>query len=202
MTPATADDLHVAIPGSEATVEDEQTAAPTARVAADPDATQDSAAPATEDAAQTAAQDGAAPAAIDEASEEALAVEDDEEEETTLRLAKIQRRDRHRVRTQLWARIEFPVSMDVQLLDLSLSGARLDRDFAYPAGTQVHLVVETHKHGELPINSEIVWVRGGETGLRFSKVSERQAAFLREALMKEELRNIRSGSGTQPRPTA
>jgi hypothetical protein len=179
MTPATAEDLQVATPDSEATVEDVQTAVPTAEMA---------------DAAQAPAEDDAAQAAF--------AVEDDEEEETSLRLAKIQRRDRHRVRTQLWARIEFPVSMDVQLLDLSLSGARLDRDFAYPAGTQVHLVVETHKHGELPINSEIVWVRGGETGLRFSKVSERQAAFLRDALMKEELRNIRTSAGSQPRPAA
>ena len=100
-----------------------------------------------------------------------------------------QRRKRYRVSTQLWARIEQPTTMETQLLDLSLDGARLNRRVFFPRGTELQLVIELPGLVEFALTAEIVWLQDAATGIRFTNVSEHQAETLRKTLMREELRN-------------
>lgn len=101
-----------------------------------------------------------------------------------------QRRAAHRVDTQLRARVEHPLhATTVQLVDLSLSGARLDRALQCAVGSVLSLVVEL-SGGDVPLACEVVWIANDQTGVRFRQLSPVDAGALRDALMRAELRNL------------
>ena len=54
--------------------------------------------------------------------------------------------------------------------------------------------------GDVPFTAEVVWIRRGETGVRFTDVPGKRAQLLREALVDEERRIL--AERCHPVPTA
>ncbi len=101
-----------------------------------------------------------------------------------------QRRAAHRVDTQLWARVEHPLhATRVQVVDLSLSGARLGQALQCGVGSVLSLVVELG-NGDLPLACEVMWIANDQTGVQFRQLSQVDSGALRDALMRAEVRNL------------
>ncbi len=84
--------------------------------------------------------------------------------------------------------MEHPLHATVRLVDLSLSGARLDQALQCAVGTVLSLVVELG-NGDLPLACEVVWIADDQTGVHFRQLSPIDTGALRDALMRAELRN-------------
>jgi len=103
-------------------------------------------------------------------------------------LQEAQRRENYRVPTDWWVRINVPWEVTTQLADISLSGARFHGELPCTPGVPIGFALEVPKVGDVPFTAEVVWIRRGQTGVRFTDVPGKRAQLLREALVDEERR--------------
>lgn len=111
----------------------------------------------------------------------------------------VQRRANFRVKTKLWARIHLPMKMTVQLVDLSLGGARFDRELPCTPGVPLAFAIEVPELGDVAVTGTVVWTdsEAGTTGVQFTEMVGERAKPLQEALLAEERRNLRGRRATQ-----
>lgn len=96
-----------------------------------------------------------------------------------------QLREHARSRSNLWARINLPMTMSVQLVDISLGGARFARELPCTPGVPIAFVLEVPGLGKVPITATVVWVDDSGTGVRFTGMAGERADALRQRLMAE-----------------
>ncbi len=109
--------------------------------------------------------------------------------QTELEAAKL--RENFRVQTDWWVRINVPWEVATQIMDISLSGARLLGELPCTPGVPIGFALEVPGVGDVPFTAEVVWIRSGESGVRFTDVPGKRAQILREALVDEERRILR-----------
>jgi PilZ domain len=100
-------------------------------------------------------------------------------------------RENYRVQTDWWVRINVPWEVATQVLDISLSGARLVGELPCTPGVPIGFALEVPGVGDVPFTAEVMWIRSGESGVRFTDVPGKRAQILREALIDEERRILR-----------
>lgn len=105
-----------------------------------------------------------------------------------------QRREAFRVGMRLSVHVESPMQMYCELVDISVLGARFDRELTCTPGVKIRFTLEIPSYGaekprELELRGVVVRVNGGNTGLRFADLSPEQAREVRE-LVNEQQRLI------------
>lgn len=104
----------------------------------------------------------------------------------------VHQRSSYRVPSNLWAHINLPMQMSVQLLDISLGGARLGRELPCTPGVPIALGLELPGHGPVGIRARVVWVDNGQSGIEFTDVLGERADILRATLLAEDHKHQRS----------
>jgi hypothetical protein len=100
-------------------------------------------------------------------------------------------RENFRVQTDWWVRINVPWEVATQVMDISLSGARLVGELPCTPGIPIGFALEVPGVGDVPFTADVVWIGNGESGVRFTDVPGKRAQILREALVDEERRILR-----------
>jgi len=98
----------------------------------------------------------------------------------------VHQRAAYRVPSNLWAHINLPMQMSVQLVDISLGGARLSRELPCTAGVPIAFGLELPGHGPVGIHARVAWVANGQTGIQFTNMLGTRADLLRAALTAED----------------
>jgi c-di-GMP-binding flagellar brake protein YcgR len=106
----------------------------------------------------------------------------------------IQRREAFRVGMHLSVHVESPMKMYCELVDISILGARFDRELPCTPGVKIRFLLEIPNYGvdkpeELELRGEVVRVNGGNTGLRFVELTIEQTRAVRD-LVNEQQRMI------------
>jgi hypothetical protein len=106
----------------------------------------------------------------------------------------IQHRQAFRVRMHLPVHVESPMHTYCETLDMSVLGARFDRDLPCTPGVEIGFTLEIPNYGvdrprELQLQAEVVRVREGDTGVRFVDLTPDQNRAVRE-LVNEQQRMI------------
>ena len=86
------------------------------------------------------------------------------------------------------------MQMYCELVDISVLGARLDRELPCTPGVKIHFTLEIPNYGigkpeELELQGVVVRVNGGNTGLRFAELTPDQTREVRD-LVNEQQRII------------
>jgi hypothetical protein len=105
-----------------------------------------------------------------------------------------QRREAFRVGMRLAVHLESPMQMYCELVDISVLGARLDRELPCTPGVKIRFTLEIPNYGigkpeELELQGVVVRVNGGNTGLRFAELTPEQTRQVRD-LVNEQQRII------------
>jgi PilZ domain len=108
--------------------------------------------------------------------------------------ADVQRREAFRVGMHLAVHVDSPMQMYCELIDISVLGARLDRELPCTPGVKIKFTLEIPNYGvekpeEIELRGEVVRVNGGNTGLRFVELTVDQTRAVRE-LVNEQQRMI------------
>lgn len=97
-----------------------------------------------------------------------------------------QRREAFRVGMRVAVHVESPMQMYAELVDISVLGARLDRELTCTPGVKISFLLELPNYGaslkpeELALQAEVVRVQHGHTGLRFTDLTPEQSRAVNE----------------------
>ncbi|HEX3801897.1 MAG TPA: PilZ domain-containing protein [Solirubrobacteraceae bacterium] len=103
----------------------------------------------------------------------------------------VQRRDAFRVGMRLVVHVESPMQMYCELVDISVLGARLDRELPCTPSVKIRFTLEIPNYGvgkpqELELQGVVVRVNGGNTGLRFAELTPEQTREVRELVNEQQ----------------
>jgi c-di-GMP-binding flagellar brake protein YcgR len=106
----------------------------------------------------------------------------------------LQRREAFRVGMRLAVHVESPMQLYCELIDISVLGARLDRELPCTPGVRIRFTLEIPSYGvdkphQIELQGAVVRVNGGNTGLRFTELTPEQTREVRE-LVNEQQRLI------------
>ena len=97
------------------------------------------------------------------------------------RRPEVQRREAFRVGMRVAIHIESPMKMFCELVDISVLGARFDRELPCTPGVKIRFLMELPSYGagtkpdELELAAEVVRVHYGATGVRFVDLNKEQS---------------------------
>jgi hypothetical protein len=109
----------------------------------------------------------------------------------------VQRRIHYRQNTDMFARVHVPWEATVQLIDISIAGARFDRHLPCTPGVPIQFVIEVPKLGDVPIVGTVVWMKDGHCGVRFDTILGQKGKALEAELLEQERKHL----STRAHPT-
>jgi PilZ domain len=104
----------------------------------------------------------------------------------------VQRRIHYRQDTDMFARINVPWEMTVQLVDISIAGARFDRQLPCTPGIPIQFVIEVPSMGDVPILGTVVWMHDGNCGVRFDMILGQKGKALEAELLEQERKHLKT----------
>jgi hypothetical protein len=102
----------------------------------------------------------------------------------------VQRRINYRQNTDMFARIHVPWEVTVQLVDISIAGARFDRQLPCSPDIPIQFVIEVAKLGDVPVVGTIVWMKDGHCGVRFDTILGQKGKALEAELLEQERKHL------------
>lgn len=120
----------------------------------------------------------------------------------------VQRRQAFRVPMRMAVRVDAPMQMYCELIDMSVNGARLDRELPCTPGVRIRFSLEVPGYGarkppDVELRAEVVRVEGGSTGVRFIELDHAQTRAVRDLVNERQrlilaaLRANREGPGRE-----
>ena len=109
----------------------------------------------------------------------------------------VQRRVHYRQNTDMFARIHVPWEVTVQLVDISIAGARFDRQLPCSPDVPIQFVIEVPKLGDVPVVGTVVWMKDGHCGVRFDTILGQKGKALEAELLEQERKHL----ATRAHPT-
>lgn len=106
----------------------------------------------------------------------------------------IQRREAFRIRMSMSVHIDSPMQLYCELVDISVLGARLDRELPCTPGVKVEFRIVIPSYGatpnptELALYAEVVRLDDRSTGMRFIEMTPDEARAVRELVHGQQRR--------------
>jgi hypothetical protein len=119
---------------------------------------------------------------------------EDDEVATTERRSGRQRRDVFRIRMNMPVHVDAPMQLYCELLDISVLGARLDRELPCTPGVKVSFRLVIPSYGatrdllELELRGEVMRVADRNTGVRFIEMKQGEARAVRDMVQAQQRR--------------
>jgi PilZ domain len=109
----------------------------------------------------------------------------------------VQRRIHYRQNTDMFARIHVPWEVTVQLVDISIAGARFDRQLPCSPDIPIQFVIEVPALGDVPVVGTVVWMKDGHCGIKFDTILGQKGKALEAELLEQERKHL----ATRAHPT-
>jgi hypothetical protein len=118
----------------------------------------------------------------------------DDEVKLAERRTGYQRREAFRIRMNMPVHVDAPMQLYCELVDISVLGARFDRELPCTSGVKVTFRVVIPSYGatrdllELQLLAEVMRVDEGSTGVRFVEMTHGEARAVRELVHGQQRR--------------